>query len=185
MSAPPEHVDVLIVGAGHFRHRRGLSSEGALPEQELPDPRGARTDRRHLGSVPLSRHPLRFRHVHAWASRSGRGGARRRSSMAPSIRAYVEDTAREHGVDGRDPLRPQARSAPTGRRPRRAGRSKPKRTARRGASPASFLYLGSGYYDYESGYRPEWPRRSRLSPGRSSIRNSGPTISMSPARASS
>ena len=74
-----------------------------------------------------------------------------------SIRAYVEETAREHGVDGRDPLRPQGAAAPTGRRPRRAGRSRPKRTARRGASPARFLYLGSGYYDYDAGYRPEWP----------------------------
>ena len=36
-----------------------------MPRQELRDPRGARLHRRHLGPVPLSRHPLRLRHVHA------------------------------------------------------------------------------------------------------------------------
>ena len=36
-----------------------------MPGQELRDPRGARLHRRHLGSVSLSRHPLRLGHVYA------------------------------------------------------------------------------------------------------------------------
>ena len=47
------------------RHRRGLSPADATARTDLRDPRGARRHRRHLGSVPLSRHPLRLRHVHA------------------------------------------------------------------------------------------------------------------------
>ena len=47
------------------RHRRGLSPAGEVPGQELRHPRGPRLHRRHLGSVPLSRHPLRLGHVHA------------------------------------------------------------------------------------------------------------------------
>src|SRR5918995_810068 len=38
---------------------------GALPRQELRDPRGARRHRRHLGPVPLPGHPLGLGHVHA------------------------------------------------------------------------------------------------------------------------
>ena len=60
-----EHFDVLIVGAGPVRHRRGLSPAAEMPGQELRHPRGPRLHRRHLGPVSLSRHPLRQRHVHA------------------------------------------------------------------------------------------------------------------------
>ena len=48
-----------------LRHRRGLSSAAEVPGQELRHSRGPRLHRRHLGSVSLSRHPLRQRHVHA------------------------------------------------------------------------------------------------------------------------
>jgi len=72
----------------------------------------------------------------------------------PAIRAYVEETAREYGIAprfGHKVLRADWSSAGAhwaldidadGERRRMTAR---------------FLYLGSGYYRYESGYRPEWP----------------------------
>ena len=53
-----------------------------MPGQDLRHPRGARRHRRHLGPVPLPGHPLGLRHVHARATRSGRGRRRRRSPTA-------------------------------------------------------------------------------------------------------
>ena len=45
------------------------------------------------------------------------------------------------------------------------------------ASPARFLFLASGYYDYDAGLPARAGRRGRDFAGRSSIRNSGPTTS--------
>jgi monooxygenase len=48
----------------------------------------------------------------------------------------------------------------------------------------NFLYLCTGYYDYEAGYTPEWPGVERFV-DRSCTRRSGPNISTTPASASS
>src|SRR5579871_5507069 len=45
--------------------RRGLSLAAQVPEEALRHSGGARLHRWHLGSVPLSGHSLRQRHVHA------------------------------------------------------------------------------------------------------------------------
>src|ERR671916_2431770 len=47
------------------RDRRSLPPAAAVPGQDVRDPGGPRGDRRHLGSVPLSRYPLGLGHVHA------------------------------------------------------------------------------------------------------------------------
>ena len=105
-----EHVDVLIVGAGLSGIGAACHLQRALPRQELRDPRGARRDRRHLGPVPLPGHPLGLRHVHARLPLPAVGGRRRRSPTAPRSSTTSRETAREHGIDRHDPLRPPRRA---------------------------------------------------------------------------
>src|SRR3546814_9148411 len=45
------------------RHRHGLPPRERVPRQALRDPRTPPGDRRHLGSVSLSGHPLGYGHV--------------------------------------------------------------------------------------------------------------------------
>ena len=69
------------------RHRRGLSPAAEVPGQEFCHSRGPRLHRRHLGSVPLSRHPLRLGHVHAglFVQAVGRGQGDRRRAADPEL----------------------------------------------------------------------------------------------------
>ncbi|HEX6660451.1 MAG TPA: NAD(P)/FAD-dependent oxidoreductase [Sphingomicrobium sp.] len=71
----------------------------------------------------------------------------------PAIRQYVEDTARETGVF--EQIR-------FGQKVIRAGWSSADsrwtvETEDGERFTAAFLYLASGYYDYDQGYRPSWP----------------------------
>ena len=71
----------------------------------------------------------------------------------PAIRDYVEDTARETGV---------FEGIRFGQKITRADWSSADslwtvETARGQRFTAAFLYLASGYYDYDQGYRPTWP----------------------------
>ena len=81
----------------------------------------------------------------------------------PSILQYIKDTAREHGVD---------RNIRYGHRVTSAAWSSadglwtveaevgPERTLARFS--CNFLYLCSGYYDYDAGYMPGWPGMERF-----------------------
>ena len=163
---PSEHFDVLIVGAGLVRHRRGLSPAAQMSRQELRHPRGPRLHRRHLGSVPLSRHPLRQRHVHAglFVQAVDRAEGDRRRAADPELCA--RDRGRERHRQ-EHPLQPsgQAGVVVVARRALDGGG----RTQReRGGTEivrftCNFLFMCSGYYKYEEGYTPEFrgPRRFR------------------------
>ena len=93
----PEHLDVLIVGAGlsgigaayHLQERCPGKSYAILEARERP--------RRHLGPVPLPGHPLGLGHVHARLPLPAVDRGRRRSPTAPSILDYIRETAREYG----------------------------------------------------------------------------------------
>ena len=61
---------------------------------------------------------------------------------------------RGHSASMRTSASATGRPAPSGRRPRRAGRSRSRRTAETRRFTCGFLFLGSGYYDYDQGYRP-------------------------------
>ena len=87
-AVPDNHVDVLIMGAGISGDRRGVPPHPRLPAAQLPHPRAAPGDRRHLGPVPLSRHPVRLGHVHLrlqLPAVAGDEGARRRH-VDPRVR---------------------------------------------------------------------------------------------------
>ena len=74
----------------------------------------------------------------------------------PAIRQYVEDTAREFGIFERIRFGHQVVradwSAADSRWTVEAEENGEKRRF-----TAAFLYLASGYYDYDRGHRPEWP----------------------------
>ena len=69
----------------------------------------------------------------------------------PSIRDYIEDTAREGGIYERIRFGQQVKSASW-------SSSEARWTVESDgqAYTCAFLYLCTGYYDYGSGYRPEW-----------------------------
>ena len=100
-----EHVDVLIVGAGLSGVGAACHLTAELPGQDVRDPRGARRHRRHLGPVPLPRHPLGLGHVHArlLVPALERGQGDRRRAGDPEL--HPRDRAR--------PRRGASRSAST------------------------------------------------------------------------
>jgi cation diffusion facilitator CzcD-associated flavoprotein CzcO len=69
-----------------------------------------------------------------------------------AIRQYVEDTAREFGVFDRIRFNTRVTAASWSSASRRWTVE-----TSDGNFTCSFLYLASGYYDYASGHRPEWP----------------------------
>ncbi|HKR24186.1 MAG TPA: NAD(P)/FAD-dependent oxidoreductase [Allosphingosinicella sp.] len=82
----------------------------------------------------------------------------------PKIRAYVEETARAFGIDARIRFRHRVTSASwSSAEARWTVEVEADGEARR--ISCGFLYLASGYYDYERGYRPDWPGEEDF-PGR-------------------
>jgi cation diffusion facilitator CzcD-associated flavoprotein CzcO len=151
-AAAPEHVDVLIVGAGisgvdaayHLQKRCPGKSWLILEGRE-----------RVGGTWDLFRYPgirsdsdmytlgFPFR---PWSGEKA-------IADGASIQAYVEDTAREFGIYerirfGEKVVRADWSSA-------EARWSVETESGTRFS--CGFLYLGSGYYDYAQGYRPRWP----------------------------
>src|SRR5882757_7265519 len=130
-----------------------------MPRQALCHPRRARLHRRHLGSVSLSRHPLRQRHVHArlflQAVDRAEGDRRRpaHSQLCP------RDCGRERPGE-RHPLPHRVKramwSTPDARWTVEAERSVGEGATEVVRFTCSFLFMCSGYYKYEAGYAPEF-----------------------------
>ena len=149
-----EHLDVVIVGAGISGVSAAWHLQDRCPDQELRDPGTPRRPGRHLGPVPLPRHPVRLRHVHAGLP-----------VQAVDSAKAIADGAADHGATSRRP-RPSPGSTSTsgysqkvvGRRlvGRRAtaGRCASRATAHQARSPARSCSLCSGYYNYDEGYSP-------------------------------
>ncbi|MGY1591485.1 flavin-containing monooxygenase [Geodermatophilus sp. SYSU D00708] len=157
-----EHVDVLIVGAG-------LSGIGAAChlQRECADRSYAVLEAREGvgGTWDLFRYPgvrsdsdmftlgYSFK---PWTSA-------RAIADGPSIRAYVQETAREHGVDrhirfgtrvvSAEWSTDEARWTVTAER---TGTGEPVRLT------CSWLSVCSGYYRYDEGYRPRFPGEERF-----------------------
>ncbi|MBX3562717.1 MAG: NAD(P)/FAD-dependent oxidoreductase [Sphingomonas sp.] len=150
-----EHLDVLIVGAG-------ISGIGAAwhLQRRCPAKSYAILEARHAigGTWDLFRYPgVRSdsdMHTLGFPFRPWTG--EKAIADGASIRAYLEETARAGGID---------RHILFGHRAVRASWSSKQaswtvevETPRgRGEFTCAFLYLGSGYYDYARGYRPDWP----------------------------
>ena len=157
-----EHVDVLIVGAG-------LSGIGAACHLKLrcPGKSFVLLEGRDAmgGTWDLFRYPGVRSDSDMYTLGYGFRPWREARAIAdgPAILNYVRETAEEYGVD---------RKIRYGHRVRRASWSSAdaKWTVEAEAGPekrvvrltCNFLYLCTGYYDYESGYVPDWPGVERF-----------------------
>ena len=169
-----EHVDVIVIGAG----LSGIGGACHLKRQ-CPDKRFVILEGREAmgGTWDLFRYPgvrsdsdmytlgYRFR---PW---------RENKAMAdgPSILNYIRETAAEYEIDKAIRYNHRVRriswSSADARWTVEAEIRRSKTETNESASErehtlvrltCNFLYLCTGYYDYESGYMPEWPGRARF-----------------------
>ncbi|MER6511524.1 NAD(P)/FAD-dependent oxidoreductase [Nonomuraea sp. NPDC001636] len=143
------HVDVLIIGAGlsgigaawHLQRRPGRT----YAVLEARDRLGGTWDLFRYPGVRSDSDIFTL----SYAFQPWRG----RKSLADgdAIRRYIEDTARDHGIDRHVRHRTKALSADWSWERRRW-------TVRttRGTWTCSFLYVCAGYYDYDHGHQPEF-----------------------------
>jgi cation diffusion facilitator CzcD-associated flavoprotein CzcO len=89
----------------------------------------------------------------------------------PSIRQYVEDTAREYGIFDKIRFGHKAVRASWSSEDKR-WTLEAEHAGGTAVLTCRFLYFASGYYDYAAGHRPAGTARP-ISAAKSSIRNSG------------
>ncbi len=153
-TVPPEHVDVLIVGAG-------LSGIGAACHlhMECPTKTFAILEARECsgGTWDLFRYPgIRSDSDMFTLGYSFRTWTEGKAiADGPSILRYIRETAREFGIDRQIRFRHRVKSASWSSEESlwtiEAEVGEDKRPVR---YTCGFLYLCSGYYDYASGYSP-------------------------------
>lgn len=153
--AATEHLDVLIVGAGIS----GIDAAYHL-QTRCPGKRYAILEARDAigGTWDLFRYPgVRSDSDMYTLGFPFRPWTREKAiADGASIRAYIEETARAFGIDGH--IRFGHRVTRTSWSTIQARWTVEVETADGSQRvSAAFLFLGSGYYDYERGYRPDWP----------------------------
>ena len=151
-----EHLDVIVVGAG-------LSGVGAAwhLQQRCPDRSFAILEARDAigGTWDLFRYPgIRSDSDMHTLGYSFRPWTQAKAiADGPSIRAYVEDTAREAGIDRKIRFRHRLISAEWSTPDARWTLQVEKEGGERVEMTCGFLYVCSGYYDYAAGHAPDFP----------------------------
>ena len=156
-----EHVDVVVVGAGISGVGQGYHLQARCPDRSyvILEGRAALGGTWDLFRYPGIRsdsdmHTLGFS-FHPWT-------AARSIADGPSIRAYVEETARTYGIDRHIRFRHHVTSA--------AWSTKDARWTVEVTGPdgepltftCNFLCMCSGYYNYTKGYTPEFAGAERF-----------------------
>ncbi len=159
---PEQHVDVLIVGAG-------VSGIGAACHltRDCPDLSYAILERRERvgGTWDLFRYPgIRSdsdMYTFGYAFRPWQDT--RILADGPAIREYVAETAEEYGVADHIEF---GRKVVTARWSSQQGRwsveSVDEATGTTHTTTATFLLACTGYYDYDKGFRPDFPGEERF-----------------------
>ena len=160
----PDHVDVLIVGAGLSGIGAAYHLQADLPGQDVRDPRGARRDRRHVGPVPLPGHPLGLRPAHARLRVQAVDRATRRSPTAPTILELPPRDRRRVRHRPPHPLRPRVVRAEwsTRRRALDRRRDAQRRPASRHADLLASCSRPPATTTTTQGYTPDVPRHRAL-----------------------
>jgi monooxygenase len=158
----PEHLDVLIVGAG-------LSGIGAAHhlQERLPGRSYAILEAREAigGTWDLFRYPgIRSdSDMHTLGYRFRPWTEEKTIADGPAILEYVRDTAREAGIDRRIRFHHRVLAAEWSSEESRwtveAERTDTGETVR---LTCGFLWTCSGYYRYDQGYTPEFPGAERF-----------------------
>ena len=160
----PEHLDVLIVGAG-------LSGIGAAHHLQRSVPGKSYAIFEARGDLGGTWDLFRYPGIRSDSDMHTLGYRFRPWTAAKSIadgESILDTCARPRARRGSSPTSASttASSPPTGRARRRAGRSPPS-AARAGESETvtvtcDFLFVNSGYYRYDEGYSPEFPGIERF-----------------------
>jgi len=157
-----EHVDVLIVGAGLSGICAAYYLQTRCPTKSyaILEGRSALGGTWHLFRYPGVRSDSDM-YTLGYSFRPWREA--KAIADGPSILTYIRETAEEYGIDRKIQFEHQVR---------RASWSSADATwtveAERGPDKqlvlftCNFLYMCSGYYDYASGYTPEWPAVERF-----------------------
>lgn len=160
--APPEHVDVLIVGAG-------LSGIGAAwhLQRDCPDHEFLILEGRDAigGTWDLFRYPgIRSDSDMYTLGYSFRPWTEAKAiADGPSILRYVEDTAREAGIDGKIRFRHQVKRADwSGADALWTVEAERADTGERVRFTCNWLHMCSGYFDYAAGHDPEFEGKERF-----------------------
>ncbi len=161
-SAPPDHVDVLIVGAG-------LSGIGAAHhlQERCPGKSYAIFEARDAigGTWDLFRYPgIRSdSDMHTLGYRFRPWTDSKSIAEGPKILRYIEDTAREGRIDRHIRLNHRVVAAAwSSAEARWTVEAERTDTGESVALTCSFLFLNSGYYRYDQGYTPEFPGIERF-----------------------
>ena len=159
---PVEHVDVLVVGAGLSGISAAWHLQSMVPTQSYAI---LEARERMGGTWDLFRYPgirsdsdmytLGYR-FQPWRNAKA-------IADGPSIKAYIEDTAREHGIDRRIRYRHRlVRASWNSQTARWTVDVEVGDDARTMQLTCGFLYSCTGYYDYKAAHRPEWPGLDRF-----------------------
>ena len=165
MTAEAEHVDVLIVGAGLSGIAAGYYLQTHCPHKryvilEVRDRIG--------GTWDLFRYPgvRSDSDMHTMGYSFRPWSERKAIAPGPSIRTYVRETASAFGIDRHIRFQHRVRHLAWSTDDAQwtvdveCGPAEEEQTSVQ--FTCSFLFMCTGYYDYDQGYTPEWPGVARF-----------------------